>query len=121
MTKKKTLLIVEDEKEMQTMYQDMLGEKYKLITAGDTKSALNKLKKNKVGLMILDIILPGETGDTFLFKLKQMPQFKDLRVLCVTVLGDLSTQLKKGDPHIACLPKPFDKEKLLRLVSKMII
>lgn len=120
MAEKKKILIVEDDADMQQIYKIVLKEKYSLVMAEDTKDALKQLEKSKIDLMILDIILPGETGDTFLIRLKQMPKFKKLKVIAITVLGDITGQIKKIDPEATCIPKPFDKEMLLKEIEKRL-
>lgn len=120
MAEKKNILIVEDDADMQRIYKIVLGENYNLIIADNTKDAMKQLEKNKADLMLLDIILPRETGDTFLAHLKQMPKYKKLKVIAITVLGDITGQLKKIDPEATCIPKPFDKEKLLKEIEKRL-
>ena len=120
MAEKKKILIVEDDIDMQRIYNIVLKEKYNLAIADNTKDALKQLEKNGIALMILDIILPHETGDTFLIKLKQMPKFKKLKVIAITVIGDITGQIKKIDPEATCIPKPFDKEKLIKEIEKRL-
>ena len=117
---KKTILIVEDDKDMRSVYEDILSGTYNLIIVGNTRSALPKLKTEKIDLMILDIILPTETGDSFLARIKQEARFRDLNVLCITVLGDVTRQLQAIDPNVICIAKPFVPDELLKAVkSKM--
>ena len=120
MAEKNKILIVEDDTDMQRIYKIVLGENYNLIIADNTKDALKQLEKGGIKLMLLDIILPHETGDTFLAHLKQMPKFKKLKVIAITVLGDITGQLKKIDPKTTCIPKPFDKEKLIKEIEKRL-
>jgi len=115
--KKNIIIVFEDHEDIQDIYKDILGEKYNLIQVLSAEEAQKVLDSQKVDLMILDIILPKQSGDTFLVYLKQNPKFKDLKVICITVLGDVSTQLQKIDPNVLCIPKPFSPEQLLRVVE----
>lgn len=117
---KKNILIVEDNKDVQEVYKDMLKDKYELNVVSTTKKAKELLSKEKFDLMILDIILPKESGDTFLVHLKDDPLFRNLKVIVVTVLGDLSENLQTIDPNILCLAKPFKKDDLLEMIAKAI-
>ena len=117
---KKKILIVEDDKDMQSIYKDLLGHKYNLTIVDNTKAAMTELEANNVGLMILDIILPGQTGDDFLVDLKQTSKLSKLHVVCVTVLGDITTQLRMIDENLTCIPKPFEKQELLNVVEQKI-
>ena len=115
--KKDIILIVEDHEDIQAIYKDMVGDKYDLIQVISAEDAQKVLGKQKVDLMILDIILPKQSGDTFLVYLKQKNKFKDLKVICITVLGDVSKQLQKIDPKVKCIPKPFKKNELLEVIE----
>lgn len=117
---KKTLLIVEDDKDTQTIYKHMLGKQYDLKIAGNTKVAMDYLNKDRIDLMILDIILPGEAGDSFFVKLKSNPKFSDLKTIIVTVIGDLTTEIGRIDPKISAIAKPFNKDELLEIIRKKI-
>ncbi len=105
---------------MQEIYQGLLAEEYELIQVNTTKKAENKLKKEKYDLMILDIVLPEESGDTFFAKLRNKKKYDYLNILVVTVLGDMTDEFKKIDPNVVCIAKPFDKKKFLGNVKKLI-
>ena len=117
---KKTILIVEDDQEMHKLYKAQLESEYVLLTAQDTKQARITLKMNKPDMIILDIILPNEGGDTFLSFLKSKEQYKDIPVLGITILNDIEQELHKLDPELIYLPKPFTKKALLSSIKKAL-
>ncbi len=60
---KKTVLIVEDEKPMaKTLNLKLQGAGFNTIVVHDGKSALNALDKNKIDLILLDLIIPQMDG-----------------------------------------------------------
>ena len=117
---KKKILVVEDDKDMQKIYADVIKNGFDVTIVGDTTKAQKELDNHKYDLMVLDIILPKEPGDTFFVKLKQNPKYKNLKVIVVTVLGDIVDKLKMIDSNVECLPKPFDKKELLELINKKL-
>ncbi|MBU0615203.1 MAG: response regulator [Nanoarchaeota archaeon] len=117
---KKSILIVEDDPEIVDIYKEMLGTKYSAVYVTDTKEASKALKKKIPDLMILDIILPGKSGDTFYLELKKQPRFKKLKVLCISVLGDTSDFVKNIDMNSDALAKPFEKQQLLDRINVML-
>lgn len=119
MEMKKKILVVEDDKDMHLVYRELLGEKYDVEIAKDTAAAMQKLAKNKYDIMILDIILPRQTGDTFFVRLRKDPKYNDMKVLCITVLGDVSDQLKQVDESVECLSKPFTKDELIKKLNML--
>jgi DNA-binding response OmpR family regulator len=60
---KPTILIVDDDKEIRELIEIYLkNEGYNVITAEDGREALKTTKKNKIHLIILDIMLPNIDG-----------------------------------------------------------
>lgn len=60
---KATILVVDDEKEIRELIEIYLkNEGYNVITVEDGLQALEVLKKNKIHLIILDIMLPNIDG-----------------------------------------------------------
>ncbi|MGM0438872.1 MAG: response regulator [Patescibacteria group bacterium] len=67
------ILIIEDEKTLAQMYKEVFTkEGYDVFLAGDVAEALKQVKKVKPDLILLDILLPGETGISFLIKLRRL-------------------------------------------------
>ncbi|MBD3313148.1 response regulator [Candidatus Woesearchaeota archaeon] len=117
---KKKILVVEDDQDTIDIYKEILDKEYDLLVAEDTKKARELLEKHKPDLMILDIILPEESGDAFLAQIKDSNKYKRLKVLAVTVLGDVTYELCKIDPDVVSISKPFDKAKLLKTIKDMM-
>lgn len=59
----KTILVVEDERNLRTMYaQELEAEGYEVIAVSDAHTARATFKENKIDLAILDIKLDGPSG-----------------------------------------------------------
>jgi CheY-like chemotaxis protein len=117
---RKTILVIEDEPDVQRLYKEILAG-YAVIPALNTKQAMDKLKKaKKVELIILDVILPGEKGDEFLKKIKQMPKYSKIPVICITVVSELVKTIKKIDPKTLFIPKPFENKEFLSAIKKKL-
>lgn len=111
---KKSILVVEDEADMQRLYEQMLESDYDVIIAGDTNQAWKALAKNRVDLIILDIILPkGATGDEFFLQLGQHPDYHSIPVVFSTVIDDRHrAQEAQNVSDAGYLTKPFTREEL---------
>lgn len=60
---KKKILVVEDEEALRLLYEEeLIEEGYDVSTAKDGKEALQKLRKEKPDLIILDIVMPEMDG-----------------------------------------------------------
>jgi len=60
---KKKILVVEDEEGLRLLYKEELeGEGYEILTAGNGKEAIQQLEEEKPDLIILDIVMPVMDG-----------------------------------------------------------
>jgi len=86
--KKGNVLIVEDDSFISGLLQRKFAqENYGIFNATNSEAALETLKKNKIDLILLDIILPGTDGIAFLESIKKEPGLKDIPVIITSNLG----------------------------------
>jgi DNA-binding response OmpR family regulator len=119
--KKKSILIIEDEANIANAQKLILGDEYAVSIANDGESGLEKIKKLKPDLIILDLMLPNRGGYDVCFTVRQDPQLSNTKILMVTALTQQIDQ-KKGvlvgtDDY---LTKPFEPEQLLSAVRKLL-
>lgn len=120
MAKKYSILLVEDEENLQEALKLNLElEGYEVTGATDGASALDTFKKEHFDLIILDVMLPEIDGiavlETIRLKNTQIPV---LILSAKTSSADRVLGLKKGaDDYLA---KPFNLEELLLRVNKLI-
>lgn len=99
-TKKRTILIVEDEPQVIRLLSEHLYEAgFLIVKAMDGKEGLKKSLNEKPDLILLDIILPKMDGLTMLKKLRQDKWGKDAKVIILTNLSDgatVDTALQNG-------------------------
>jgi two-component system, OmpR family, response regulator ResD len=84
----KTILIIEDEADIRTLYAEVLRESgYNVHEAPDGTVGLSKAYDENWDLLLLDIVLPGNDGVNILKKIKGNPDLKKRPVLLLTNLG----------------------------------
>lgn len=67
------ILIIEDEKTLAQMYKEVFeSEDYEVTLASNVDQALEVAKEIRPDLVLLDILLPGETGISFLRQLREL-------------------------------------------------
>ncbi len=89
----KTILIVDDEKDLCTILSDSLSrDRYRVVTAFNGKMGLQLVKKEKPDLILLDIKMPGMDGIEVLRNIKKMK--KEIVVIMFTAYGTLETARK---------------------------
>ncbi len=92
----KQILLIEDDPFLIDIYTTKFKESgFSVETAADGEAAIRKAKEKKPDLMILDIVLPQIDGWEVLKRIKSNPEFKDLKVIILSNLGQ-KEEVKKG-------------------------
>ena len=116
----KRILVIEDDLDMQKVYQEMLEEEQVDVSfVSNGEEGLQVVKEDGVYLVLLDMLLGDSTGDSFLIKLRMDPKGKNIPVIIVSVLNPdvLKSLLKLGNVRI--LEKPVSRERLLGEIQEM--
>ena len=120
MNQKITILIVDDNDELQCSLSSMLSEEgYDILLASDGAQAIARLKEVSVQLIILDLKMPKFDGWSVLAFVKQ--QFPKIRVVIVTGYGNIANALrakKMGADDF--LEKPYDVEEILYTIDRVL-
>jgi len=119
----KTIMIVDDSASMREVIGIALkAANYDVILSCDGLDALDKLKGQKIHLIISDVNMPKMDGISFLKAVKQLP---DYRFTPVIMLTTESAEAKKRDGQAAgaraWVLKPFKPEVLLVAVQKLCL
>ena len=83
-TKKKHILIVDDDSTVLKLVKGFLGNQYNVATAINGKVALKFLEKKETDLILLDYEMPEENGAQVLQKLRSNEKTKNLPVVFLT-------------------------------------
>jgi DNA-binding response OmpR family regulator len=82
---KKKILIIEDEKILSEMYRDVFIQAgFEVLSAIESKQGLRLARKENPDLIVLDILLPGKNGISFLEKLKKDDKISSIPVVVFT-------------------------------------
>lgn len=113
------ILIVEDDKDMQLFYTEILkNEDFNITFASNGKEGLNRLQDKTYDLIILDIIMEEPTGDRLFAAIRKHPNLKDVPVIFSTVFKKDSYACTRALGHVSFLEKPFRREELLNEIKK---
>ena len=114
------ILIVEDETPMRTALADLFAsENYRVLTAADGESGLDRALREKPDLIVLDVMMPKLDGFALCAELRRLA--KDVPVLMLTAKGmveDRVTGLDAGADDY--LVKPFSTMELLARVRALL-
>ncbi len=117
---KKKILVVDDEPELVDMVKMRLeAGNYRVSTASDGEEALEKAKKEKPDLILLDISMPNKDGYTFLREAKKNESIKDIPVIILTAFSKME-DLFEIEGVKDYIMKPFDGQQLLEKINKYL-
>ena len=113
------ILVVDDDDKIRTLIKQYLTEKGFIIsTAIDAIEAKNKIDIFNFNLLILDVMMPGQTGYELT---KELKQTKSVPILLLTAKGEVENRvhgLELGADDY--LGKPFEPKELLLRIKNII-
>jgi len=115
------LLVIDDDAKIRTLLQKYLVDNgYFVSIAKNTSEGLSILKDIECNLIILDIMMPGETGIEFTRKLRTKI-YNKIPILMLTAMGEADDRINGlevgADDYLV---KPFEPKELLLRISNII-
>ncbi len=122
MTKKKRILVVDDEPQNIIVMREILKSDYTVIAATDGVQALSLAQSEMPPhLIMLDIMMPGIDGYEVLRRLRMNPRTTGLPVIFVTAKGEIDDKLTGyelgGSDYVT---KPLDGSFVLSIVRRLL-
>jgi len=119
----KVIFLVDDEVSVLQLVRKILEEEgYSVDAATSGEDALTKLRDIKPDLMVLDMMMPGKSGLETCQRIRQVPEWADIKVMFLTVMRktkEVEAQMKElGITDY--IEKPFRVEDLLKRVRKAL-
>ena len=120
-TKRKHILVVDDDVRMLRLIKKYLENNYDVATAINGRVALKFLESKHTDLVLLDYEMPLDNGAAVLEKIRQNPKTKDLPVVFLTGVSSTEKihEVLQMRPQ-GYLLKPINKQKLLFTIEKNI-
>lgn len=83
--KDKIALVVDDESAQVEFMSAILDDnEMKTISAGNGKEAMEKVKETKPDVILLDLMMPEQSGMKFFNELKKFDEYKDIPIIIVS-------------------------------------
>ncbi len=117
----KTVLIVDDDALIREMAKDMLldSANYRVFSAKDTHEGLDMLRKEKIDAILLDVIMPGESGFDMIPKTNEISPDSAIIIMTAFASTDSAIEaIKMGADDF--IRKPLKPEELLHALGKSI-
>ncbi len=111
---KKILIIDDDYNIAKKSKEELLKAGYEIVVAYSAKEGIEKLIAEKPDCVLLDLVLPDESGFKVAQDIKKLPEFTDIPIIAT------SLKHEEIDKHIAAksgitvyVEKPIDYQRLL--------
>ena len=119
---KKKILLVDDEKDMVYAVRLQLeANHFEVLTAADGQEALDKSRREKPDLIILDVMLPKIDGYKVCRMLKFDDKYKHIPIIMFTARAQKSGEKLGFEVGAdAYLTKPFEPQMLLRKIKELL-
>jgi len=122
MEEQATILVVDDSPtDLNLLLAALRPKGYRLLAARDGEEALEKARRERPDLILLDVILPQKNGFQVCRQLKTAPETRAIKIILVTSKTQASDRfwgLKQGADDY--LTKPVDDEQLRRAVEQQL-
>ncbi len=117
-----TVLVVDDDPCVREVMREFIQlEGHRVLEAADASFARQALAREKVDLIFLDVLMPGESGTALCHSIKDDPECQGIKVVLLTGFdGERSWQqgLRCG-PDIFAV-KPVNRERVRVLLEELL-
>ncbi len=113
------ILVVDDEIDIADTLKILLERRgYEVVTANSGREALEKVKKERPDVILLDVMMPDMSGWDVCKKIKEDASTKDIPVIMLTILFGEEEKKKsfevKADAHIE---KPIIIDRVIGVIN----
>ena len=116
------VLVVEDNPDMNRFVSEILSTQYRIETAFDGKSGLEKAEMMRPDLILSDIMMPIMSGDQMISEIRKNPTMNEIPIILLTAKADdeLRNRLlsESAQDYIV---KPFSPEELIARVKNQVM
>lgn len=118
-----TLLIVDDDADLREyLIEEFSAVAAVVLSASNGKKAYEIAQNQRVDIVVSDVMMPVMDGFELTDKIKRDPNLCDIPVILLTARVEAKSRehgLSIGAD--AYLPKPFDKDSLIRTIDKLLV
>ena len=119
MTEKIKILIIDDDTRLRELLKKYLeNNNFLTYIVKNTSEAREKLKNTKYNLLIIDVMLPGETGIDFL---KEFRKSSNIPAIILSAMSDVEDRiygLENGANDY--ITKPFEPKELIIRIKNLL-
>ena len=115
-----TILVVEDDPDMRGYVAKELSKQYNVLTAANGEDALELIEKQRIDLVVSDIMMPGMDGCALCNRIKSTTEYSHIPVILLTAAVGMETRIETLEAGAdGYIEKPFAIELLLANVANL--
>ena len=117
----KKIMVVDNEPDIVDLTRTVLElGGYEVIPSYSGEECLRKLEKEKVDLVLLDIMMPGMSGWDVFNRIKKKNSETKVAFMSVLEISEKRKKVLLDEGLADYIMKPFDKEGLLQRIDKIL-
>lgn len=121
MAKGRILIVDDHELDRRLSSLDLESAGYMVSEANGVDEALQRLERMTFDCIVLDVMMPGVDGLTFLNNLRMTPKLEDVPVIMLTSSDDIDTELQAmAGGAISYIVKPSHRDVLVSTVTDIL-
>lgn len=119
---KKKILVVDDSESIRELVGEALIESgFDVVKAVNGADAFNQLENENIDLVLTDLNMPEVDGIMLVANIRKHEKYKYLPVLILTTESETKKRIEaKEAGATGWIVKPFDKERLLKIIKKVM-
>ena len=118
---KPLILLIEDHDELRDFLQQILTDKYRVLSAGAGDAGIALARKHIPNVVVTDLMMPGTDGYQVSSTLKKDEKTSHIPVVILTAKADMDSRVMGIETGAdAYLGKPFDKRELFAVIENLI-
>lgn len=116
----KTVLICDDDEGILDVVSIVLEDQgYNVVTVMNSNEIFHEIERANPVLILLDLWMPGLTGEQITARLKKSDQTKNIPVIIISASKD-AQEVARVIGADDCINKPFDIHHLEKVVEKFV-
>ena len=117
-----SILVVEDDAAIREMLKDILEQaEFEVTAVGDTHRGLLQIQQKLPDLLLLDWMLPGQSGIEWARRLKKDDKYSHLPIIMLTARGEVDDKIRSLDTGLDDhITKPFSSRELVARIRAVL-
>ena len=117
-----TVLVVDDDPNVREILREYIElEGHRVLEAADATFARRALAQERVDLIFMDVLMPGESGTALCHSLKDDPECQGIKVILLTGFsGERSWQQGLRSGADIFLVKPVNRQRIKVLLEELL-